>query len=259
MRKQFCWHILAIILLCICLPFGILCDKNDQRNDRTIASSTERKIRMPNRGIPLRDDSDYVRENEQQFATDDDDDYDDDEYYDGDEQDTNVKHKNKNENVDDDDDETEQQSPEIVEQAQSVRTQIIQRPKELTETELAAILQAAQPTQNVDAQAPTVSAEMCPKECSCLNDFMTCTRPHLKHLPKVPQFIQSLYVFLYIYILISHSLFFLYLIASQLFLVFLFVLSLLFATFIRYFVMFRFFRFTFMPYFQSISSNISLP
>ncbi|XP_055300618.1 leucine-rich repeats and immunoglobulin-like domains protein 2 isoform X2 [Sitodiplosis mosellana] len=217
MRKQFCWHILAIILLCICLPFG-LCDKNGQRNDRTsaeaettlttktTATSRNGKFRMPKHGLPLRDDSDYVRENEPN--SNEDDDYDDDEYYDGEQSDPSKNRmKKKNNKVngggnDDDEKNDVQQSPEIVEQAQSARTQIIQRPKELTDAEIAALLQTIssqqQPaTPNADVTAPadtttTAPTELCPKECSCLNDFMTCTRPHLKHLPKVPQFIQSL-------------------------------------------------------------------
>ncbi|XP_031617130.1 leucine-rich repeats and immunoglobulin-like domains protein 2 isoform X2 [Contarinia nasturtii] len=185
MRKQFRWHILAIILLCICLPLG-LCDKNGHRNDRkassaTVASANDRNIRMPKQGIPLRDDSDYERNEEHSTG---DDDYDDDEYDDGESAVNNEKGENNNEN-------DVQQSPEIVEQAQSARTQIIQRPKELTDTEIAALSQPVTP--NVDATAPaTLTTEMCPKECSCLDDFMTCTRPHLKHLPKVPQFMQSL-------------------------------------------------------------------
>lgn len=200
MRMQFSSYILAIILLCICLPFG-LCDKNNHQNDRRAAAHQNGKSR-PKHGIPLRDDSDYIRENEENqrsfaaVATAADDDYSD-EYYDGETNDSNVKSNKNNDNnsnsqSNDKDENDVQQSPEIVEQAQSARTQIIQRPKELTDAEINALLKAS-PTPNADATAPG-SIEMCPKECSCLNDFMTCTRPHLKHLPKVPQYIQSLYV-----------------------------------------------------------------
>lgn len=196
-------------MLCICLPFG-LSDKNGHRNDRTSAAvetGRNTKFRMPKQGgLPLRDDSDYVRENErndQHFTVDDD--YDDDEYYDGEPNESKKKKNDKangkgSDNTDDGDEDDVQQSPEIVEQAQSARTQIIQRPKELSEAEIAALLQAASsqsPSADVEAPAATATTtttatEMCPTECSCLNDFMTCTRPHLKHLPKVPQFIQSL-------------------------------------------------------------------
>lgn len=204
MRMQFRWHILAIILLCICLPFG-LSDKNDRRNDRNAAAATGRhgKLRQPKQGIPLRDDSDYIRENEQQQFTVDDD-YDD-EYYEGEENDSNKKISAKQNNDEND----VKQSAEIVEQAQSARTQIIQRPKELTDTELAALLNAS-PTPSADVSAP--AAETCPKECSCLNDFMTCTRLHLKILPKVPQFIQSLYVYVSIFL---HIIFFLHIFFSR--------------------------------------------
>lgn len=201
MRKQFRWHILAIILLCICLSFG-LCDKNGHRNDRKTSAASRNdqngKFRMPKQGIPLRDDSDYIRENEQHSTVDDDyddEDGDDDEYFEGEatNDSTNNENGENNNNNNKNNENDVQQSPEIVEQAQSARTQIIQRPKELTDTEMDALLLPLTP--NVDATAPaTVSTELCPKECSCLDDFMTCTRPHLKHLPKVPQFIQSLYV-----------------------------------------------------------------
>lgn len=193
MKQQFGWHILAIILLCICLPFG-LCDKNGHRNDRTVANGQNGKFR-PQPGIPLRDDNDYIRvndRNEPHHSTVEDD-YDDE--YDDDESVAANVGSNENPTNENDENDFAEQSPEIVEQAQSARTQIIQRPKELTDTELAALLKSS-PTPSVDsadAQAPS-SIETCPKECSCLNDFMTCTRPHLKHLPKVPHFIQSLYV-----------------------------------------------------------------
>lgn len=278
MRKQFCWHILAIILLCICLPFG-LSDKNGQRNAGTSAeietTSTaigrNGKFRMPKPGLPLRDDSDYVRENERNDQHSNvDDDYDDDEYYDGEQNEPNKNNmkKKKSNKANDDNEEDEndvQQSPEIVEQAQSGRTQIIQRPKELTDAEIAALLHTAvaaaaaasqqQPgTPNADVTAPAdptttttsvTATELCPKECSCLNDFMTCTRPHLKHLPKVPQFIQSLYVTGVFFSLLS-LLLFSHLIASQLVLLFLLPL------FIRYFLV-RFlwpFSNRFEPYFS---------
>lgn len=197
MKQQFCWHILAIILLCICLPLG-LCDKNGHRNDRydrTLANGRNSKNRAQP-GIPLRDDNDYIRVNERddEHHSTIDDDYDDDEY-----DDENVANVRSNENSTNEHDKNDvaEQSPEIVEQAQSARTQIIQRPKELTDTELAALLKSS-PTpivDSADASAPG-SIETCPKECSCLNDFMTCTRPHWKHLPKVPHFIQTLYVIL---------------------------------------------------------------
>lgn len=255
MRKQFCWHILAIILLCICLPFG-LSDKNGQRNAGTSAeietTSTaigrNGKFRQPKQGLPLRDDSDYVRERNDQHSTVDDD-YDDDEYYDGEQNEPNKNNgkKKKSNKADDDDGEDDvQQSPEIVEQAQSARTQIIQRPKELTDAEIAALLHTAvaaaaasqqQPaTPNADVTAPadptttTTATELCPKECSCLNDFMTCTRPHLKHLPKVPQFIQSLYVSWCSFFTSFASSFCSHLIASQLVLLFLSLLLPLFRS-----------------------------
>lgn len=215
MKKQFCWNILAIILLCICLPFG-LCDKNGQQQHRSAVdraslgggggggggsvAGRSGKFRPP-----IRDENDYIHRDEDPADTINDE-YDD-EYSDDDMDGVGSNggvNEARNEAYDDDDDENE--SPEIVEQAQSARTQIIQRPKELTEAELNALLLKSLPTpssgvvdtsvvvDSADATAPS-SIETCPKECSCLNDFMTCTRPHLKHLPKVPHFIQSLYVF----------------------------------------------------------------
>lgn len=201
---QFSWYILAIILVCICLPFG-LCDKNNRQNDRRAVTHQNGKSR-PKHGIPLRDDSDYIRENEENqrnFAAAADDDYSE-EYYDGEANEPSVKGSSSNNNNNNDKDENDvQQSPEIVEQAQSARTQIIQRPKELTSAEIDALLKAS-PTPNADATAPG-PIEMCPKECSCLNDFMTCTRPHLKHLPKVPQYIQSLYVSFSSFLCVTHT------------------------------------------------------
>lgn len=38
----------------------------------------------------------------------------------------------------------------------------------------------------------TTSIEMCPKECSCLNDFMDCVRMNLDRLPYVPEWVTSL-------------------------------------------------------------------
>lgn len=205
MKWQFRWHILAIILLCICLPLG-LCDKNSHRNDHTVANQRRTNKYRSQAGIPLRDDNDYIQENErnEQHPSTVDDDYDDE--YD-DESVANVG-SNKKPNVNDELDVHE--SPEIVEQAQSARTQIIQRPKELTAVELAALLKSSPTPLNVDsadAEAPS-SIETCPKECSCLNDFMTCTPPHLKHLPKVPHFIQILYVIHFSLFLSSSSYFF---------------------------------------------------
>lgn len=52
------------------------------------------------------------------------------------------------------------------------------------------------PTIGISTTVKITTLEMCPKECSCLNDFMICTRSHLKfkQLPDVPHFIKSLYV-----------------------------------------------------------------
>lgn len=38
----------------------------------------------------------------------------------------------------------------------------------------------------------TTSIELCPKECSCLNDFMDCVRMNLDRLPYVPEWVTSL-------------------------------------------------------------------
>lgn len=226
MKKQFCLNSLAIILLCICLPIG-LCDKYGQQQQHHHRSAVDRasfgggggvqrsgKFRST-QGIPLRDDNDYIH-HEEPTDTINDDEYDDE--YDDDEDNRDAQ----NEAYDDDENDS---SPEIVEQAQSARTQIIQRPKELTEAELNALLllkSSPTPTSSseavdtsavvdsADATAPS-SIETCPKECSCLDDFMTCTRPHLKHLPKVPHFIQILYVFLLSFSLSFYIIFLLFL------------------------------------------------
>lgn len=221
MKKQFCWNILAIILLCICLRIGV-CDKNGQQHrgavDRATFGAAGRSGKFRStQGIPLRDDNDYIhRDADTETINDDeyDDEYDDE---DDDDDDGDVgSNGGEAQTYEDNEDDENDSSPEIVEQAQSARTQIIQRPKELTEAELNALLKSS-PTStssdivdasgsgvvdSADATAPS-SIETCPKECSCLNDFMTCTRPHLKHLPKVPHFIQSLYVrFFYIAVVV---------------------------------------------------------
>lgn len=207
MKKQFGWNILAIILLCICLRIG-LCDKNGQQQqhrgavDRaSFGAGRSGKFRAT-QGIPLRDDNDYIHRDDDHTETINDDEYDD-EYEDEDDDDDVVGSDGGEALQTYEDDDENDSSPEIVEQAQSARTQIIQRPKELTEAELNALLKSSPTSSDIvdasgvvdsaDATAPS-SIETCPKECSCLNDFMTCTRPHLKHLPKVPHFIQSLYV-----------------------------------------------------------------
>lgn len=38
----------------------------------------------------------------------------------------------------------------------------------------------------------TVAIELCPKECSCLSDFMDCIRMNLDRLPHVPPWVSSL-------------------------------------------------------------------
>lgn len=196
MKIQFRWYILAITLLCIaCLPFGF-CDNNGKVRKHTISS---RNARFQQRAaLPLRDDSDYIREHEKNDANTNLDDYDDDgnddEYttnsHDTDEREheqNNSKTKKKKKQNDKND--VQQQQSEIVEQAQSTRTQIIQRPKEFTDVEVDALFNNPSSTPSADTSAPT-TIEMCPNECSCSNECMTCTR--IKHLPKVPEYILSL-------------------------------------------------------------------
>lgn len=172
-----CWILAIILLFCISfLPFGVAFgDYNGmQRNSKL------HNIKL--KSIPLRDDSDYNRDintdaTNSNPPNDDYDTYDD---------------------VDDDDDEYQQphipmknrkNDGEIVEQAQSAPPQIIQRPKQLSEAEIDALLKPSSTT-NADIEAP-LTIEMCPNECSCLSDFMSCTSLRSKHLPKVPQYMQS--------------------------------------------------------------------
>lgn len=57
------------------------------------------------------------------------------------------------------------------------------------------VLQTLNGTANAGPDAPATandSAENCPKECSCLNDFMDCIRLNLDQLPQVPQWIRNL-------------------------------------------------------------------
>lgn len=170
-----CWILVIISLFCIgFVPFGVAFGENNgmQRNSKLHNIKLE--------SIPLRDDSDYNRDiNSGATNANSNDDYD---KYD-----------------DEDDDDEYEQSPirmknrknddEIVEQAQSAPPQIIQRSKTLSVAEIKALLKPSS-TANADIEAPS-TIEMCPNECSCLSDFMSCTSLRSKHLPKVPQYMQS--------------------------------------------------------------------
>lgn len=170
-----CWILAIISLFCISfLPFGVAFGENNgmQRNSKLRNTKVE--------SIPLRDDSDYNRDiNSDATNSNPNDDYD---------------------TYDDEDDDDEYQPPihrmknrkndgEIVERAQSALPQIIQRPKPLSDAEIDAFLTPSS-TIDADIEAPP-TIEMCPNECSCLSDFMSCTSIRSKHLPKVPQYMQS--------------------------------------------------------------------
>lgn len=170
-----CWILAIILLICISfLPFSVGFGKNNgmQRNSELRSTKLE--------SVPLRDDSDYNRDiNSDATNSNPNDDYDtyDNEDDDDDYQQTPIRMKNR------------KNDGEIIEQAQSAPPQIIQRPKPLSDAEIDALLKPSSTT-NADIEAPS-TIEMCPTECSCLSDFMSCTSLRLKHLPKVPQYMQS--------------------------------------------------------------------
>lgn len=167
-----CWILAIVLLFCISfLPFGVAYGENNGM----LRNSKLRNIRLES--IPLRDDSDYNRDIN-----------------------SDAINSNPNDDYDTYDDEDDEQPPirsmknrkndgEIVEQAQSAPPQIIQRPKPLSDAEIVALLKPSSTT-NADIEAPS-TIEMCPSECSCLSDFMSCTSLRSKHLPKVPQYMQS--------------------------------------------------------------------
>lgn len=177
-RVDQCFFI--IILMSISFPAGY-CENN---TDVQIIVKRSAKLRSKSL-IPLRDDSDYIRENDRQNSNGNlntNDEYDDEysSYDDASEQ------SKRNESINE---YGVRQQEEIVEQAQSRQAQIVYRPKELSDIEIEAILKSSVPSP--DATAP-LTIESCPKQCSCLNDFMDCNRLRLMHLPHVPQYIQTL-------------------------------------------------------------------
>lgn len=177
------WYTFVIILLSIGLPIG-LCEFN--HNERSVTNRNG-KFRMKSL-IPLRDDSDY-KNDEQNFKNEEqlDNEYDD-EYGTYDE--TGTEYDKEKRKASDKVGNSVQQEAEIIEQAQSRQAQIIHRPKELSDIEIEAI-QRPSTTATADATAP-LAKDSCPKLCSCLLDYVDCSRLHLTHLPQLPDHINSL-------------------------------------------------------------------
>lgn len=122
--------------------------------------------------IPLRDNTDYEQAGKDDYDAEYDDEY---ETFDGEQypdvaEDNDVQHKillktkNAKENVSD-------------------RDQIEARTQQM-ETSTVVV--------STISTIGSSAVESCPKECSCLNDFMDCIRMNLDHLPHVPQWVTSL-------------------------------------------------------------------
>lgn len=123
--------------------------------------------------IPLRDNTDYEQSENGEYDPEYEDEYetfDGEEFPDGIEQDNDVqpkiqfKAKNVNEDV----------SNEHLVDSQRIQTEMPTTVISLT------------------SAIGSTAIEMCPKECSCLNDFMDCIRLNLDQLPHVPQWVSSL-------------------------------------------------------------------
>lgn len=147
-----------------------VCGDDDLGATSTAASQNGKRKSM----IPLRDNTDYEQSEKDDYDQDYEEEY---ETVDGDQytdvaEDNDVQHKillkaNQNANGD--------VSEERVFDAGHTPTE-------------ASIVMAA----SSNTGTGSTPVELCPKECSCLNDFMDCIRTNLDRLPHVPQWVANL-------------------------------------------------------------------
>lgn len=170
MWKRFkCDALLFIILLILFENASIWVCGDSDLAAATTASSNGKRQSM----IPLRDNNDYDQSEKDFYEPEYDDEYDtfDGEQYTDMAGDNDVSHKillkAKHTNNDD--------SAERLIDAENIPT-----------VELSTAM--VSPT----STATSTEIELCPKECSCLNDFMDCIRLNLDQLPHVPQWVLSL-------------------------------------------------------------------
>lgn len=148
-----------LFLLLFCLPFCL----GNERNIHSSAKHSRQRL-----ALPLRDDDDYLRAGVEEN-----------DYFDEGSVVTskpNIHHHKYG----------------IPEKPQSLRTPKTKRRdstmKIKMESSLESVLSA------VDTQTPTTIG-ICPSECTCLNDFMSCSQLQSDQIPRIPQYISSLELF----------------------------------------------------------------
>lgn len=160
-------NIVSILFFLICcLPFCLA----NVKDERRMHSASKRYHQR--QALPLRDDDDYLHESVGPSAIIEED-------YIGE----NFAYSAKN----------ARRNSEIPDKPKSLRMAKTKRRDSSVQLKLETSMENVMSSMNTEAP---VTIDLCPSECTCLNDFMSCSQlQQTDQLPKIPRFISSLEMF----------------------------------------------------------------